>query len=63
MQNFDEHVSGQPLIRNHSDLDHRYMGRFNFVRCYHTLRSFSLGGARSQNLVHFNHKYDLSVLH
>ena len=33
MQNFDEHLPGQPLIRKHSDLDHtrRYMGRFNFV--------------------------------
>ena len=63
MQMFDEHVSGQPLIRKQLDLDHRYMGRFNFVRWHHTSRSFPMGGARGHNCVHFKHKYDVSVLH
>ena len=62
MQIFDEHVSGQPHIRKHSDLDRRYMGIFNFVGWHHTSGSFSMGGARGQKLVHFKHKYDLSVL-
>ena len=62
MQFFYEHVSGQPLIRKHSALDHRYMGSFNFVRWHHTSGSIAMGGARGQKLVHFKHKYDLSVL-
>ena len=40
MQIVDHHVSGQTLIKQHSDLNHRYMGRFNFVRLHHTIRSF-----------------------
>ena len=63
MQIFDEYVSGQPLIRKHSDLDHRYMGRFNFVRWHHTSWSFPMGGARGQKLVYLKYKYDLSVLY
>ena len=59
MQIFDEHVSGQPLIRKHSDLDHtrRYMGIF--VRWHHTSGSFPGGGSRGQSLIHFKHKYNL----
>ena len=64
MQIFYEHVSVQPLIRKHSDLDHirkhsdldhRNMGRFNFVWWHHTSGSFPVGGARGQKLVHFKH--------
>ena len=56
MQNFDEHVSGQPLIRKHSDSDQtcRYMERFNFVQSHHTSGSFPGDGASGQNSVHFN---------
>ena len=61
MQMFDEYVSGEPLIRKHSDLDYRYMG--NFVRWHHTSWSFPMGGAIGQKLVQFKYKYDLSVLH
>ena len=59
MQSFDEHVSGQPLIRKHSDLDHtrRYMRRF--VRWHHRSGPFPGGGARGQSLIHFKHKYNL----
>ena len=63
MQFFDDHVSGQPLIRKRSDLSHRYMERFNFVRWHHIAGSFSGGGARGQNLVHFKLKYNQYVLH
>ena len=65
MQIFDEHVSGQPLIRKHSDFDHtrRNMGRFNFVLWNHTSRSFPGDGARGQSLVHFKRKYNLYFLH
>ena len=63
MKIFDEHTSGQPLIRKHSDCDHtrRYMGRF--VLWHHTSGSFPREGARGQSLVHFKHKYNFYVLH
>ena len=43
---FDDHISGHPLSRKHSDLD---LGRFNFVRWHHTSGSFPGGGARGRN--------------
>ena len=59
MQNLDEHVSGQPLIRKHSDFDHTRMYIGRFVRWHHTLGSFPGGEARGQSLIHFKHKYNL----
>ena len=49
MQIFDDHVSGQPLMRKHSDLDLRYMERFKFVRWHQILGAFSGDGARGKN--------------
>ena len=52
MQIFNDHVSGQPLMRKHSDLDHRYMEKFNFVLWHLILGTFSGDGARGQNYIY-----------
>ena len=45
-------ISHQPLIRNHSYLDHRYPGGSAFIPWLLTLGSMPQGGARGQNLGH-----------
>ena len=52
LKQFEWSISHQPLIREHSYLDHRYPGGSSFIPWLLTQGSMPRGGARGQNLGH-----------
>ena len=52
MKVFQKFISQQPLVREHSYLDHRYPGGSAFITWLPTPGSMPRGGARGQNLGH-----------